>query len=72
MAAMMLGRYLRKGLGGPADPDEAARWLNQALKLGAGEAAKDLAVLALAPPEALAVPVPFDAAPGHPLRAAGD
>jgi TPR repeat protein len=66
IASLMLGRYLRKGLGVEADPVEAARWFNQALKLGVEAAAEDLAAMA---PPALSPPEP-DAV--HPFRAAGD
>ncbi len=45
MAALMLGRYLRKGLAGPADPVEARRWLEFAHQHGVAEAQADLAGL---------------------------
>jgi TPR repeat protein len=45
VAALMLGRYLRKGLAGPADPVEARHWLERAHQLGVEEAKTDLSEL---------------------------
>jgi TPR repeat protein len=45
-AALMLGRYLRKGLVGPVNALEAQHWLNRALELGVEEAKIDLNELA--------------------------
>jgi TPR repeat protein len=45
MAALMLGRYLRKGLAGPSDRVEARRWLVLAEDQGVTEARADLVEL---------------------------
>ncbi len=41
----MLGRYLRLGLAGPPDAEEARIWFKRALDSGLNEAAKELANL---------------------------
>jgi TPR repeat protein len=72
MAALMLGRYLRKGLTAAPDPVAAARWLNQALSLGVAEARLDLAELAPQLAAATGIqPAPI-ADNAVPYRAAGD
>jgi TPR repeat protein len=68
MAALMLGRYLRKGLAGPPDPEQAAHWLREARKRGIAEADVDLEALGLAPAPA----TPPVADNTYPFRAAGD
>jgi TPR repeat protein len=41
----MLGRFLARGLGGEADPKEARKWLERALKAGVADAQPDLDAL---------------------------
>jgi hypothetical protein len=41
----MLGRYLRRGLAGPADPSQAELWFTRAAQNGVREAAAELALI---------------------------
>jgi TPR repeat protein len=61
----MLGRYLRKGLAGPADPVAARHWLERAVQLGVDEANTDLSEL-----DRASQPLPPEAALSY--RVAGD
>jgi uncharacterized protein len=57
LAALMLGRYLAKGIATPADPEGAKRWFLQALNAGVTDAQGDL--------DLLTPPAPSDDTPSN-------
>ena len=57
-AQLMLGRYLRRGLAGPADPVQAELWFTRAAQNGVREAAAELALINADKAAAAAAAVP--------------
>jgi TPR repeat protein len=49
-AQLMLGRYLRSGVAGDPNPQEAREWLERAVAQGVADAQHDLAELSPLPP----------------------
>jgi TPR repeat protein len=49
-AQLMLGRYLRDGVAGDPNPEEAREWLERAVAQGVADAQQDLAELSPPPP----------------------